>query len=461
MNANNQYHHPFVLLVILLSKGKNIIRGSIYGLKMTIMEEAKRGIVTEEIKQVAKEEGLEEEVVRRRVAEGKIVIPHNPIHNPKALGIGKGLRVKVNANIGTSMEYCDLQEEVEKAKSAMEAGAHAIMDLSTGGNLDEIRLKLLEIVNVPFGTVPIYQAGIEAMEKKGAIVDMSADDMFRAFEKQAKQGVDFAVAHVGVTKESVERLRKQKRLIPMVSRGGAFHMAWILHHGEENPLYKEFDYLLEIAKEYDLTLSLGDGMRSGAIYDSNDRAKFQELLIIGELVEKAREKGVQTMVEGPGHMPLSDIESNIKVMKKVTNEAPYFVLGPLVTDIAPGYDHFVGGIGGALAGYCGADFLCYVTPAEHLGLPTPEDVREGVIATLIAAHAADVARGIDRHIDHEFSLAREKLDWNTMFRLAIDAKKAREYRERRKPFEAVETCSMCGKLCAIEIVRKYLEENED
>lgn len=437
---------------------KNIIRASIYGIVMTIMEEAKRGVIGEEIRQVAKEEGIEAEVVRRRVAEGKIVIPRNPIHNPKALGIGKGLRVKVNANIGTSMEYCDINEEIEKAKVAMEAGAHAIMDLSTGGNLDEIRVKLLKIVDIPFGTVPIYQAGIEAMRKKGAIVDMTADDMFKAFERHAKQGVDFAVAHVGVTKESVKRLKRQKRLIPMVSRGGAFHMAWILHHDEENPLYKEFDYLLEIAKEHDLTLSLGDGMRSGAIYDSNDRAKFQELLIIGELIERARNEGVQAMVEGPGHMPLCDIEANIKVMKKVTNEAPYFVLGPLVTDIAPGYDHFVGGIGGALAGYYGADFLCYVTPAEHLGLPTPEDVREGVIATRIAAHAANVARGIDRDIDNIFSQAREKLDWKTMFELAIDAKKAREYRERRKPFNAVETCSMCGKLCAIEIVRKYLEE---
>lgn len=424
---------------------------------MTIMQDAQKGIATEEIKEVARAEGIDTEIVRRRVADGKIVIPHNPIHSPKSLGIGKGLRVKVNANIGTSREYCDIEEEKEKARVAIEAGSHAIMDLSTGGDLDEIRKELLSIVDVPFGTVPIYQAGLDAIEKRGAIVDMTSDDIFNSFRNQAKQGVDFAVAHVGVTKESVERLRRQHRLIPMVSRGGAFHMAWILHNGEENPLYKEFDYLLEIAGEYDLTLSLGDGMRSGGLYDSNDRAKFQELLIIGELVERAREAGVQTMVEGPGHMPMSDIEPNIKVMKRVTREAPYFVLGPLVTDIAPGYDHIVGGIGGAIAGYYGADFLCYVTPAEHLSLPDVNDVREGVIASRIAAHAADIAKGIDYDIDTEFSRARHELDWKKMFQSCIDPEKAKEYRKRRKPTEDPKACSMCGKLCAIEIVEKYLQ----
>ncbi len=427
---------------------------------MTLMEEAKKGIIGREIKEVAKAEGIDAEIVRRRVAAGKIVIPCNPIHSPKPLGIGKGLRVKVNANIGTSREYINIDEEVEKAKVAIEAGAHAVMDLSTGGNLDKIRKRLLEVVNVPFGTVPIYQAAAEAIKKHGAIVDMSEDDMFNAFEKHAKQGVDFTVAHVGITKESVARLKKQHRLIPMVSRGGSIHMAWIIHNGEENPLYKNFDYLLEIAKEYDLTLSLGDGMRSGAIHDSNDRAKLQELLIIGELVEKAREAGVQSMVEGPGHMPLNHIEANIRIMKTVTKEAPYFVLGPLVTDIAPGYDHFVGGIGGAIAGYYGADFLCYVTPAEHLCLPSVEDVRQGVIATRIAAHAADLARGIDLEIDREFSEARRKLDWEKMFSLCIDAEKAKEYRRKRLPVEEIKACSMCGRFCAIEIVEKYLgDEN--
>jgi len=316
----------------------------------------------------------------------------------------------------------------------------------------------LKNVSVPFGTVPIYQTGIEAIEKHGSIVDMTEDDMFSVFEKHAKQGVDFAVVHVGITRESVERLKRQHRLIPMVSRGGSFHMAWILHHEKENPLYKNFDYLLEIAKEYDVTLSLGDGMRSGALIDSNDRAKFQELLIIGELVERARKQGVQCMVEGPGHMPLCDIQANIQVMKTVTKEAPYFVLGPLVTDIAPGYDHFVGGIGGAFAGFCGADFLCYVTPAEHLALPDKDDVREGVIATRIAAHAADVARGIDRDIDASFSKAREELNWEKMFELCINPEKAKEYREKRLPLEDTNACSMCGSLCAIEMVKKYLNK---
>lgn len=423
---------------------------------MTQISEAKRGITTSQMKEIAKCEKTAVEKVRRGIAAGQIVIPWNPIHAPLPLGIGKGLRVKVNANIGTSREHCSLNEEIEKAQFAVDAGAHAVMDLSTGGDLHKIRRALLKTVDVPFGTVPIYQAGIESIQKHDSIVDMTEDDMFSMVELQAKQGVDFVVVHVGITKESVAHLRKQKRIIPMVSRGGSFHMAWILHHNQENPFYKDFRHLLEIAKKYDVTLSLGDGMRSGALADSNDRAKFQELLIIGELVEEARKFGVQTMVEGPGHMPLSDIQANIQVMKSVTKEAPYFVLGPLVTDIAPGYDHFVGGIGGAFAGFCGADFLCYVTPAEHLCLPDKNDVREGVVATLIAAHAADLARGIDREVDRTFSIAREALDWKKMFDLCIDPTKAKEYRAKRLPSENTKTCSMCGNLCALEIVDKYL-----
>ncbi|MEF8848405.1 MAG: phosphomethylpyrimidine synthase ThiC [Candidatus Thermoplasmatota archaeon] len=425
---------------------------------MTQISEAKNGRLTKQIEKISEEENLPKEKIRKLVAKGKIVIPHNPIHSPKPVGIGKDLKVKVNANIGTSREHCNLDEELEKAKIAIKTKTDALMDLSTGGNLDKIRKSLIKISNIPFGTVPIYQTGIEAISKHGSIVDMTEDEMFNVFEKQAKQGIDFAVVHVGINKESVERLRKQKRLIPMVSRGGAFHMAWILHHKKENPLYKNFEYLLEIAKKYDITLSLGDGMRSGALYDSNDRAKIQELLIIGELVEKARKHGVQTMVEGPGHMPLNDIQPNIEIMKKTTNEAPYFVLGPLVTDIAPGYDHFVGGIGGAIAGYAGADFLCYLTPAEHLSLPGKKDVREGIVATKIAAHAADIARGKQRKIDYEFSKARENLNWDKMFKLCLDPKKAKQYRDKRKPLEDISACSMCGKLCAIEIVEKYLEE---
>ncbi|MBS3748715.1 MAG: phosphomethylpyrimidine synthase ThiC [Candidatus Thermoplasmatota archaeon] len=427
---------------------------------MTQISSAQHGNVTNQMKQVAKEEPISLQEIRKRVAAGQIVIPWNPNHHPKPVGLGKGLKVKVNANIGTSREYCKPEEEIEKAKVSLDVKTDAIMDLSTGGNLNEIRKQLLNVSTVPFGTVPIYQTAIESAEKHGAIIDMTSDEMFNTFEQQAKQGVDFAVVHVGVTKESVKRLKHQKRLIPMVSRGGAFHMAWILHHEQENPLYKEFDHLLDIAKEYDVTLSLGDGMRSGALADSNDRAKFQEMLIIGELVEQSRKAGVQAMVEGPGHMPLNDIQSNIEVMKVVTKQAPYFVLGPLVTDIAPGYDHFVGGIGGALAGYFGADFLCYLTPAEHLALPNVNDVREGVIAARIAAHAANLARGIDRNIDYEFSTAREELDWDKMFKLAIDKEKPKQYRKQRLPLEDTHSCTMCGNLCAIELVEKYLKQQE-
>jgi len=427
---------------------------------MTQISSAQHGNVTDQMKQVAKKEPISLQELQKRVAAGQIVIPWNPNHHPKPVGLGKGLKVKVNANIGTSREYCKPEEEIEKAKASLEVKTDAIMDLSTGGNLNEIRKQLLKVSTVPFGTVPIYQTAIESAEKHGAIIDMTSDEMFNTFEQQAKQGVDFAVVHVGVTKESVERLKHQKRLIPMVSRGGAFHMAWILQHEQENPLYQDFDHLLDIAKEYDVTLSLGDGMRSGALADSNDRAKFQEMLIIGELIEQSRKAGVQAMVEGPGHMPLNDIQSNIEVMKVVTKQAPYFVLGPLVTDIAPGYDHFVGGIGGALAGYFGADFLCYLTPAEHLALPNVNDVREGVIAARIAAHAADLAKGIDRNIDYEFSTARENLDWEKMFTLAIDKEKPKQYRKQRLPLEDTHSCTMCGNLCAIELVEKYLKQQE-
>ncbi|UCF09054.1 MAG: phosphomethylpyrimidine synthase, partial [Thermoplasmata archaeon] len=334
----------------------------------------------------------------------------------------------------------------------------AVMDLSIGGDLPDIRKRLLEVVEVPFGTVPIYEAGIAAA-KRSAVVDMTEDDMFNAFENHAKEGVDFAVAHCGVTMESVNRLKKQHRILDVVSRGGSFHTAWILHNEKENPLYENYDYLLELAGKYDLTLSLGDGFRSGCIYDANDRAKIQELLIIGELVERAREYGVQTIVEGPGHVPLNLIESNISIMKSATKNAPYYVLGPLVTDIAPGYDHIVSAIGGAIAGLAGADFLCYVTPSEHLSLPTVEDVKEGVIAARIAAHSANLARGIGMERDLEMAQARRDLDWDKMFSLVIDPEKARRYRDERRPAHE-DVCSMCGDLCAIKLPRKYLRGEE-
>jgi phosphomethylpyrimidine synthase len=420
---------------------------------MTLISQAKSDI-PEVIKQVAKSEGMDPEKLRRKVVAGEIVIPFNPIHSPKPLGIGGGLPVKVNANIGTSPDCMDVEEEIRKAKVSVEYGSDAVMDLSIGGDLTLIRRRLIDVLEVPFGTVPIYEAGLAAA-KKSAVVDMTEDDMFNAFENHAKDGVDFTVAHVGVTKESVNRLKKQGRILDVVSRGGSFHTAWILHNEKENPLYENFDYLLEIAAKYDLTLSLGDGFRSGCIHDANDRAKIQELLIIGELVERARAYGVQTIVEGPGHVPLNLIESNIKIMKSATKNAPYYVLGPLVTDIAPGYDHIVSAIGGAIAGYAGADFLCYVTPSEHLSLPTIDDVREGVIAARIAAHSANIARGIGTELDLEMAQARRDLDWDKMFSLVIDPGKAKRYRNERKPSHE-DVCSMCGDLCAIKLPRKFL-----
>jgi phosphomethylpyrimidine synthase len=414
-------------------------------------------MLTTDVKTVSKLEKINEDKLTKLVANGRVVIPHNPHHDlKKVCGIGENLRVKVNANLGTSLDYVNFDEELEKARIAVKYGADAVMDLSIGGDIEKIRKLILKELDVPFGTVPIYQAGIRGIVHRGAIVHMTEDDMFNAIESHAKDGVDFIVVHAGVTLESVNRLKNQKRLINIVSRGGAFHTSWILYNEKENPFYSNFEYLLEIAKKYDLTLSLGDGFRSGCIHDANDRVKLQELLIIGELVEIARQHKVQVIVEGPGHVPLNLIESNIRIMKSVTKGAPYYVLGPLVTDIAPGYDHIAAAIGGALAGFVGADFLCYVTPSEHLCLPTVEDVKEGVIAARIAAHAADVAKGISTDWDLNMAKYRNALNWKGMLKLSIDPDKATEYRAKRKPVEK-EVCSMCGKLCAIKILRDYLK----
>ncbi|MBU4189683.1 MAG: phosphomethylpyrimidine synthase ThiC, partial [Candidatus Thermoplasmatota archaeon] len=369
----------------------------------------------EEIKQIAKDEKIDPAKLKKLFLEGRVVIPFNPHHSPRPLGIGEKLRVKINTNIGTSPDYVNIDEEIEKAKTAVKYGSDTIMDLSIGGNIDEIRKKILKTVNLPLGTVPIYQAGME-YAKKGAVVEMTEDDIFNAIGKQAKDGVDFMTVHCGVTLESVEKLKKQKRITGVVSRGGAFLVAWIIHNQKENPLYKNYDYLLELASEHNFTLSLGDGLRPGCIADASDRAQMQELIILGELVERAREKGVQAMVEGPGHIPLNQIEANVRMEKTVCRNAPFYVLGPLVTDIAPGYDHIVGAIGGALAAYYGADFLCYVTPTEHLSLPTIDDVRDGVIASKIAAHAADIARGKDLDMDLSMANARRNLNWDEQFK---------------------------------------------
>ncbi len=408
------------------------------------------------IKEIAKEEHIELEKLKRHIADGRVVIPFNPIHSPKPLGTGEGLRVKINTNIGTSPDYVNLKEEIDKAKIALRYGTDTLMDLSIGGNIDLIRTKILKAAKIPLGTVPIYQAGIE-FAKKNALVNMTEDSMFNAIEKHAKDGVDFMTVHCGMTRESIEKLKLQRRTAGVVSRGGAFLLAWILHNQKENPLYENYDYLLELACKYEFALSLGDALRPGCIADATDKPQIQELIIIGELVERARAKGVQTIVEGPGHVPLNQIEANVRLEKTVCKGAPFYVLGPLVTDIAPGYDHITAAIGGALAAYYGADFLCYVTPGEHLALPTVEDVKEGVIASKIAAHAADIARGKDLSHDLEMAKARKALNWKKQFELAVDSDKAKEYRRKRKPAYG-EACSMCGEYCAMKIVSKYLSE---
>ena len=423
------------------------------------MTEAKRGMVTPEMEVVAKAEGKPVEFLLRGIAAGRMIIPRNVgRENVSVQGIGEGLRTKINANIGTSPDYANIDEEVEKAKIAVRYGADTVMDLSIGGDIDEVRRRILRAVNVPVGTVPIYHAGIE-VTKRGDIVDMSSDDIFNAIRRHAEDGVDFVTVHCGVTKVAIEALRRSGRLLEVVSRGGSFLAAWIIHNNKENPLYNEFDYLLELAREFDLTLSLGDGMRPGCLADASDVAQFQELLTLGELVERAWAKDVQVMVEGPGHLPLDHIEANVRLEKAICKGAPFYVLGPIVTDIAPGYDHLVGAIGGAIAAWAGADYLCYVSPAEHLCLPGIEDVKEGVVATKIAAHVADIAKGIGWKRDDEMARARRALDWTKQFELAIDPEKARELRRRRPPTIDPKVCGMCGKFCAIKMVDTYLKKH--
>jgi len=425
----------------------------------TQIKDAKAGKITEEMRMVAKDEGQSPKTICQRIAEGTVIITRNSQReNVHPIGIGKGLSTKINANIGTSPDLCDLELEIEKAKIAVKYGADTIMDLSTGGDLDEIRSKILKTVNVPIGTVPIYQTAIEVAKKKGSIMDITEDDLFNTIEKHAKDGVDFMTVHCGVTQQIVKRLAKHPRLMGIVSRGGTFLAAWILHHKKENPLYANYDYLLEMAAEYDFSLSLGDGLRPGCIFDSTDWSQVQELLTIGELVERARAANVQAMVEGPGHLPLNDIEANVQLEKATCKDAPFYVLGPVVTEIAPGYDHIVGAIGGAIAGLAGADFLCYLTPSEHLGLPNLEDVKEGVIATKIAAHAVDIvklgSKGATR--DLAMAKARADLDWKKQIENALDPEKATKIRSRVK-LKSPETCSMCSEYCAIKILREALK----
>ncbi len=424
---------------------------------MTLMEDAKNGIITPLIKAVAESEGIDAETVRSCVAKGLITIPKNIVGRSRPMGIGKYMSTKVNANIGTSRDYVNIDMEVEKSKVAKACGADTLMDLSTGGDLDLIRRRIMDSVDMPLGTVPIYQA--TASHK--VVVDMTSDDMFNAVRKHAKDGVDFVTIHSGVNLHALERLRKSDRIMNVVSRGGAFTIAWMIHNGEDNPFYREYDYLLEIAREYDMTISLGDGMRSGCIHDSSDRPMFTEFVTLGELVKQARSVDVQSFVEGPGHLPVNEIELSVRSMKELCDGAPLYFLGPLVTDIAPGYDHITGAIGGTVAGMYGVDFLCMTTPSEHLALPTAEDIREGATITKIAAHAADLVKDGQceraRARDIEMAKARRDLDWEAQYRLAIDGKRARDIRENR--ITSSDACSMCGELCAMKIVKDALGDN--
>jgi len=424
---------------------------------MTQLELAREGTISPQMRLVAKNEGVEAEFVRQGIAEGTIVIPANTKHNNLVpCGIGKGLKTKVNANIGTSSDFGDIDTELEKLRVAASAGADTVMDLSTGGDISAIRRAIIASSSLPIGTVPIYQAGIEAVNRRDAIVKMTVDDLFSTIEEHARDGVDFITVHCGVTRSAVDRLRAQGRVADVVSRGGAFLIGWMLHNERENPLYEYFDRLLKIAGEFDVTLSLGDGMRPGCLADATDQAQIEELLAIGELVNRARAAGVQAMVEGPGHLPLNQIEANVQLEKAICKEAPFYVLGPLVTDVAAGYDHITGAIGGAIAAAAGADFLCYVTPAEHLSLPDPEDVRQGVIASRIAAHTADIVKGVKgaSEWDRKMAVARKQLDWEEQAKLSLDPELARQV--HGKHASTSKACSMCGQFCAMELVEKYL-----
>ena len=424
---------------------------------MTQLELARNGGISFEMKRVAEDEGVTPEFIQQGVVDGTIVIPSNKRHKiTQHCAIGRGTRVKVNANIGTSAESGSKETELEKLKVAVDCKSDTVMDLSTGGDLQAVRKAIIAESPVPIGTVPIYQAALQAIKSKGALVNMTADDIFKAIEEHAADGVDFVTVHCGVTRASIEKLKNQGRVTDIVSRGGAILLGWILHNDRENPLYEQYDRLLDIAKRHDMTLSLGDGLRPGSIVDATDRAQIEELIILGELVARAREAGVQAMVEGPGHVPLDQIAANMVIQKTLCQGAPFYVLGPLVTDIAAGYDHITGAIGGAVAAMAGADFLCYVTPSEHLGLPGAEDVRQGVVASRIAAHAADIARGIKgaREVDRKMSVARKSLNWEEQAKLALDPEKVRSL--HKKHTGPGDTCTMCGGMCAMKLVSEFL-----
>ncbi|ABA89475.1 4-amino-5-hydroxymethyl-2-methylpyrimidine-phosphate synthase [Syntrophotalea carbinolica DSM 2380] len=423
---------------------------------MTQLEMARQGIVSDKMKQAAADAGIDAEILRQRIAEGTAIVCHNNMHaNGRPLAVGKGLPTRVNANIGTSKDDTSIDNELEKARVAVAAGADAIMDLSTGGPIDEIRRAIIAETQACIGSVPLYQAACDTVVKKGkAIVDMTADEIFDGIKKHLDDGVDFITVHCGVTLSTVERMDNEGRIMDVVSRGGSFTVAWMTHNNAENPLYEQYDRLLELVKPYDATLSLGDGFRPGCLADATDRAQIHELIILGELTQRAWDAGIQVMIEGPGHVPLNQIEANIQLQKSLCHGAPFYVLGPLVTDIAPGYDHITCAIGGAVAAGAGADFLCYVTPSEHLCLPNVQDVHDGVMATRIAAHAADIVKGLPGAMEKDIAMskARKGLDWETQYCLAIDPELARKRRGESGVDEEHGACTMCGEFCAYKVM---------
>ena len=426
----------------------------------TQMQLAREGKITEAMRQAAQREHIEAETLRERIAKGTVALCANINHAAlKPCAVGEGLSTKVNANIGTSSTYPDIEPELKKLDEAVKCGADAVMDLSTGNHIDVSRRRIIEHSPIMVGTVPIYQATVRAIREHGAVVEMTEEDLLSTIEEQAKDGADFMTLHCGVTLDAIQRMRRQGRVMDIVSRGGSFIAGWMLHNERENPLYERYDDILDICEKYDVTISLGDGMRPGCTADATDRAQLTELITLGELVDRAWKRGVQVMVEGPGHVPYNQIAANMTLEKRLCRNAPFYVLGPLVTDIAPGYDHITAAIGGTLAAASGADFLCYVTPAEHLALPTIEDVHTGVITSRIAAHAADLVKGIPGAADwdRKMAQARKVLDWDAQLALAIDPELARQKRGARNK-AGDEACSMCGDYCAVKIVGQYLDK---
>src|ERR1035437_2073734 len=423
---------------------------------MTLIDRAKQGIITDEMKVVASAEGVTPEFICRGIATGRIVLPVSPYRDTKPIGIGKGLKTKVNASVGTSSDIADVDLEVAKTKVAEAPGADSIMELSTAGDFYEIRRKVIQATSLSVGSVPLYQAFIEAARDSGSIVDMREDDLFRVTEEQAKLGTNFMAIHTGINWTTLQRLKDQGRHAGLCSRGWAFMSAWMAHNEKENTFFSECDYLLEILKRQVFPLSMGNGMRAGAVHDSTDRAQIQELIINAELSDKAHDFGVQTIVEGPGHIPVDEIQANVVLQKRLTGEKPFYMLGPLVTDVAPGYDNIVAAIGAALSSSYGPVFICYVPPAEPLALPYPEDVHLGVVSARIAAHVGDMIKLGDRDDDLKMAEARNELDWAKQFKVALDPQKAMQVRKERTPSDA-NTCTMCGEFCAYKIVKQYFE----